>query len=118
MQATVVEKPTRDLRAYAIGIIALMAAAGIILLALGKQGLQSTFVLTSQRQFYVGHTYESLQMIGLALPADDGAVIFSINSVFTDQITGFFAGVAQSVGQSRTKENMTKHFKTVRQKIQ
>ena len=49
MQATVVEKPTRDLRAYAIGIIAIMAAAGIILLALGKQGLQSTFVLTSQR---------------------------------------------------------------------
>ena len=49
MQATIVEKPTRDLRAYAIGIIALMAAAGIILLALGKQGLQSTFVLTSQR---------------------------------------------------------------------
>jgi len=49
MQATVVEKPTRDLRAYAIGIIALMAAAGIILLALGKQGLQSTFVLTSHR---------------------------------------------------------------------
>ena len=49
MQATVVDKPTRDLRAYAIGIIALMAAVGIILLALGKQGLQSTFVLTSQR---------------------------------------------------------------------
>lgn len=49
MQATVVEKPTRDLRAYAIGIIALMAAAGIILLALGKQGLLSTFVLTSKR---------------------------------------------------------------------
>ena len=49
MQATIVEKPTRDLRGIAIGIIALMAAAGIILLALGKQGLQSTFVLTSQR---------------------------------------------------------------------
>lgn len=49
MQATVVEKPTRDLRGIAIGIIALMAAAGMILLALGKQELQSTFVLTSQR---------------------------------------------------------------------
>ncbi|MFL7892778.1 MAG: ABC transporter permease [Anaerolineales bacterium] len=49
MQAAVVEKPTRDLRGIAIGIIALMAAAGIIVLALGKQGLQSTFVLTSQR---------------------------------------------------------------------
>jgi hypothetical protein len=76
------------------------------------------FVLTSQRQFYVGHTYESLQMIGLALPAKDGAMIFSVNSVFTDQITGFFSGVAQSVGQGRTKEDMTKHFETVRQKIQ
>jgi len=49
MQATVVEKPTRDLRGIAIGIIALMAAAGIILMALGTAGLQSTFVLTSQR---------------------------------------------------------------------
>ena len=76
------------------------------------------FVLTSQRQFYVGHTYESLQMIALALPAEDGAMIFSVNSVFTDQITGFFSAVAQSVGQGRTKEDMTKHFETVRQKIQ
>jgi len=49
MQATVVEKPTRDLRGIAIGIIALMAAAGIILLALGTQGQLSTFVLTSKR---------------------------------------------------------------------
>ena len=76
------------------------------------------FVLVSQRQFYVGHTYESLQMIGLALPAEDGAVIFSVNSVFTEQITGFFAGVAQSVGLDRTKEDMTVHFDSVRQEIQ
>jgi hypothetical protein len=76
------------------------------------------FVLTSQRQFYVGHTYESLQMIGLALPAEDGAMIFSVNSVFTDQITGFFSGVAQSVGQGRTKEGMARHFEAVRRKFQ
>jgi len=49
MQATVIEKPTRDLRGIAIGIIALMAAAGMILMAIGTAGLQSTFVLTSQR---------------------------------------------------------------------
>ncbi len=49
MQATVVEKTTRDLRGFAIGIIALMAAAGIILMALGTADLQSTFVLTSHR---------------------------------------------------------------------
>lgn len=49
MQAAVVEKPTRDLRGISIGIIALLAAAGMILLALGTQGQQSTFVLESQR---------------------------------------------------------------------
>ena len=76
------------------------------------------FVLTSQRQFYVGHTYESLQMFGLALPAEHGAMIFSVNSVFTDRITGFFSGVAQSVGQGRTREGMAKHFETVRRKIE
>lgn len=49
MQATVVEKPTRDLRGIAMGIIALIAAGGMILLALGTENMQSTFVLTSQR---------------------------------------------------------------------
>ena len=76
------------------------------------------FILASQRQFYVGHTYESLQTIGLALPAKEGAMIFSVNSVFTEQITGFFSGVALSVGQSRTKEDMAAHFDAVRKKIQ
>lgn len=76
------------------------------------------FVLTTQRQFYVGQTYESLQMTGLALPAEEGAMVFSVNSVFTDQITGFFSNVALSVGQGRTKDDMAKHFENVRQKIQ
>lgn len=76
------------------------------------------FVLTSQRQFYVGHTYESLQMFGLALRAGEGAMIFSVNSVFTDQITGFFSAVAQSVGQGRTRDDMAKHFEMVRRKIE
>jgi ABC-type uncharacterized transport system permease subunit len=49
MQAKVIEKSTRDLRGIALGIIALMAAAGMILMALRTETLQSTFVLTSQR---------------------------------------------------------------------
>ncbi|NIA71360.1 hypothetical protein HBA54_22440 [Pelagibius litoralis] len=61
------------------------------------------FVLSIQRQFYVGHTYESLQVIDLALPAGDRVLVFSVNRVFTEQIAGFFSGVARLVGQSRTK---------------
>jgi simple sugar transport system permease protein len=77
MQATVVEKPTRDLRGIAMGIIALMAAAGIILMALGTAGLQSTFVLTSQRA-------------GVTIAAPDLVVPTSVSMI----VLGVVAGVA------------------------
>ena len=76
------------------------------------------YLMVSQRQYYVGHTYESLQMFGLAMPTETGVVIFSVNSIFTEQITGFFSGVAQSVGEKRTKESMIKHFEAVRKEVQ
>ncbi len=73
-------------------------------------------VLLSQRQFFVGHTYNSLQVIALVLPHRDGAAVFYVNSAFTDKITGFFSGVAQSVGQSRVKESLTRYFKRIRER--
>ena len=76
------------------------------------------FLLLSQRQFYVGHTYESLQVLSLALPTDDGTIVFSLNSVATDQITGFFSGLAQSIGQTRTRDSMVSHFENVRQTLE
>lgn len=76
------------------------------------------FLMVSQRQFYVGHNYESLQMFGLVLPSDTGSMIFSVNAVFTNQITGFFSGMAQSVGQKRTRESMVEHFEDVRREVQ
>jgi simple sugar transport system permease protein len=77
MQATVVEKPTRDLRGIAIGIIALMAAAGIILMALGTADLQSTFVLTSHRA-------------GVTIAAPDLVIPTTVSLV----VLGVVAGVA------------------------
>jgi len=48
-ESTLVQEGTRSRRDTAIGIIALLAAAGILILALGTGGQQSTFVLTSHR---------------------------------------------------------------------
>ncbi len=73
------------------------------------------YVLMSQRQFFVGHTYDSLQVVALALPIEDGAAIFYVNSAFTDKITGFMSGVARSVGQGRVKDDLTTYFKIVRE---
>ncbi len=48
-EATLVQEGTRSRRDTVIGIIALLAAAGILILAFGTGGQQSTFVLTSHR---------------------------------------------------------------------
>ncbi len=48
-EATLVQEGTRSRRDTVIGIIALLAAAGILTLAFGTGGQQSTFVLTSHR---------------------------------------------------------------------
>jgi simple sugar transport system permease protein len=77
MQATVVEKPTRDLRGIAIGIIALMAAAGILLMAYGTSGLMSTFVLTSKRA-------------GVTIAAPDVVIPTTVSII----VLGVVAGVA------------------------
>jgi len=78
----------------------------------------SDFALLSQRQYFVGHTYQSLQVIALALPLEEQTAVFYVNSAYTDKITGFFSGVAESVGQSRTKENLIEYFNQARKRLQ
>jgi len=75
------------------------------------------FVLLSQRQYFVGHTYQSLQVIALALPFEGQTAVFYVNSAYTDKITGFFSGVAQSVGQGRTKDDLTEYFENARKRL-
>jgi len=86
---------------------------------LAHQMVQSgdDFVLLSQRQYFVGHTYESLQIIALALPHEKGSAVFYANSAHTDKVTGFFSGVAQSVGQGRVKEDLTEYFENARRRL-
>ncbi len=76
------------------------------------------YILMGHRQFFVGHTYDSLQVIALALPVQDGTAVFYVNSAFTDKVTGFFSGVAHSVGQGRMKDDLTKYFEGIRAQSQ
>ncbi len=76
------------------------------------------YILMSHRQFFVGHTYDSLQVIALALPVQGGTAVFYVNSAFTDKVTGFFSGVAHSVGQGRMKDDLTKYFEGIRAQSQ
>lgn len=72
------------------------------------------FLLMTQRQFYVGHTYDSLQVVALGLPIEGGTAVFYVNTAFTDKITGFLSGIARSVGQDRMKADLEAYFEGAR----
>ncbi|MDJ0941946.1 MAG: hypothetical protein QNJ30_00655 [Kiloniellales bacterium] len=76
------------------------------------------YTLLTSREYFVGHTYQSLQVIAVALPVEGGSAVFFVNSAFTDQITGFFSGVAQSVGQKRMKSDLTEFFRAIKEERQ
>jgi len=71
------------------------------------------YTLMTRREYFVGHTYESLQAVALALPVENGSAVFYVNAAFTDQITGFIGGIASSVGQGRMRDDLTKFFEEV-----
>lgn len=52
-----------------------------------------------ERRFYVSHTLNSLQVVSLAIPIDEGTAVFYANRTGTDQVTGFGSSVAKSIGR-------------------
>ncbi len=72
------------------------------------------YLIVSVRQYFVGHTYNSLQAITLALPDGDDTYVFQANTTATDQITGFFSGIAQSIGQPMLRESLVEFFDQAR----
>ena len=73
------------------------------------------YLLVSARQFFVGHTYNSLQAFTLAVEEDGRTYVFQANATATDQITGFFSGIAKKVGQPRIRESLTNFFDDARE---
>ena len=67
-------------------------------------------VLRIERQFYVGQSYNSLQItIGL-FPSGDKTTLFYLNRTSTDQVAGFMSGARQSVGRNMMEEEVRKLF--------
>jgi len=72
------------------------------------------YAIFAMREYYVGHTYEALQFVLLALPAEGGSVAVLVASTFADQATGFFGGLARWIGQSRMRDDLRHHFEALK----
>ncbi len=60
--------------------------------------------LVVAREFYVGHTYESMQVAVVILPYKDGTLVTMGTDTFTDRVTGFASGIAKPIGRRKVAE--------------
>ncbi len=59
-----------------------------------------------QRQFFVSHTYNSMQNLTLAVPSNRGTLIVQIGRTYTDRVAGAFSGMEKNVGQKMMRETL------------
>ena len=70
--------------------------------------------LVSQRQFYVGASYNAEQALAVWLPSKGGTVMVYANRTSTDQVTGFGGGAKRSIGSKLLASQLESLFSAVR----
>lgn len=75
------------------------------------------FLLAYSRDFFAGHTYNTLQSTYLWLAGDRGLFGVHVNAGTTDEITGLFSGIARQVGKDRMKSDLIVNFTEVRNQL-
>ncbi|WON74341.1 hypothetical protein [Nitrosospira sp. Is2] len=66
------------------------------------------------RQFFVGHSYNSSQLILGCLPYRNGSVVFYAHRTSTDQVAGMGSSLKHSIGREQMKDQMVKNLERLR----
>lgn len=67
-----------------------------------------------EQQFYVGHSYNSMQTISGCLAVPGGCLVFHSNHTSTDQVAGFGSGLRHSIGRDQMREETIASFEQMR----
>ncbi len=70
------------------------------------------------RQFYVGQSYNSLQIMVGIMPVAEGTLCFYINRTSTDQVAGFGSGAAHRIGRKVLKKEVITLFESARESLE
>ena len=70
--------------------------------------------LIDERQFFVSHTYNSLQTITALLPIDEGTLLLYAIRTSTDSVDGLTTSIAHRIGRGRLREAVVEHLETLR----
>ena len=76
------------------------------------------YLLGMERQFFVGHTYNSLQKVAGAFKSDDDTIVIHTSRTSTDQVAGFGSGLKKGIGRGRVKEAVTAYLLRIREELE
>ena len=72
----------------------------------------------AERQFYVGQSYNSLQIVVGLFPLDGKTLVFYLNRTSTDQVAGFMTGTRHSMGRKIMAKEIRTYFEELRTILQ
>jgi hypothetical protein len=78
---------------------------------------QAEGALMVAQQFYVGHSYNSMQVVAGCIPMEKGTMVFYSNRTFTDQVAGIGRGVRHTIGRSQMRGELIKSFEEIRAQL-
>lgn len=73
--------------------------------------------LILSRQFFVGHTYNSSQILIGCLPYNSGSIVFYVHKTSTDRVAGTGQKLKHSIGRKKMKEQMIVNLKALRSNV-
>jgi hypothetical protein len=71
-------------------------------------------LLGVERDFYVGHSFNSLLVMGGALPLENRTMVFYVNRTSTDQVAGFAKATRHSLGRKHLREQVIEDLERIR----
>jgi hypothetical protein len=70
------------------------------------------------REFYVGHNYNSLQLVLVTFPVKEGTFVFYSNRTSSDQVAGFGGGMKRKIGGKMLQQEVIRLFGTYREALE
>lgn len=68
-------------------------------------------MLIASREYYVGHSYNSSQLLIGILPYGEKTAVFYVHRSFTDQVAGMGSSLKHSIGRDRLKDEMVNRLR-------
>lgn len=72
------------------------------------------FVLHLERYFYVGHSFNSMEILTGALKHDDGIMVFSMTRVSTEEVLGVGSQLKRTVARGQVRDEMRPRLERLR----